>query len=54
MPLVVVLRRRLRWLVAVRFRRSQDDLAVDGQRLQQDVVAVPILVHERGADVEPV
>ena len=34
-------------------RRTQDDLAVDRQRLQDDVVAVAILVHERRADGEP-
>src|ERR1019366_2832795 len=45
--------RRLRRLFGLRFRRPQDDLAIDGKRLQHDVVSIAILMHERGADVEP-
>ncbi len=37
----------------VRLWRAQDDLAIERERLQDDVKTFAILVHERGADVEP-
>ena len=38
--------RRLCRLVGLRSRRTQNNLAVDGQRLQQDVVSIAIVVPE--------
>jgi hypothetical protein len=49
----VLTSRRLCRLLVLRLRWTQDDFSIDGKRLQQDVVAVAILVHERGADIEP-
>src|ERR1700734_322227 len=39
--------------VALCLRQSKNDLAVYRQRLQDDVIAVAVLVHERCTDVEP-
>jgi hypothetical protein len=33
--------------------RVQHDLAVDGEGLEHDVEAFAVLMHERGADIEP-
>jgi len=51
-PDVVFACRRLR-VFGLRLGRTQDDLAVDGERLQDDVEALAVLVHESRSDVEP-
>ena len=39
--------------LCVRFRQAQYEFSVERQRLQDDIEAVTVLVHERGADRDP-
>ena len=50
---VVVLRRSRLMRLGLAFRRTQHDLAVDREGLQQDVETFSVLVHEGRADIEP-